>query len=166
MLLAVDPGIRGCGCALFEQGTLSVATYVKNPVTEGKGPAAREGMAYVVRQWAWGFGAPVRPFVFEKMVSYADRSKQSGDQNDLLTLCAVTDRLAGLLDLTGTEYTVSEWKGQMDKETCHRRIYKILSPEEILAIASVGAKDHNTLDAVGIGLHHLGRFKPVKVYPR
>jgi hypothetical protein len=39
------------------------------------------------------------------------------------------------------------------------RVLGRLSEEELSKIEHVGAKDHNTYDAIGIGLHHLGRLR-------
>jgi hypothetical protein len=51
----------------------------------------------------------------------------------------------------------------MKKEVCHPRIVKRLSEDERAivdrVVSQIGAKAHNTLDAVGIGLHYLNRFE-------
>jgi hypothetical protein len=49
----------------------------------------------------------------------------------------------------------SEWKGQVPKDVMNERVLKRLSVKEHEALVS---SDHNTLDAVGIGLFHSGRL--------
>jgi hypothetical protein len=50
--------------------------------------------------------------------------------------------------------TPAVWKGSVPKEICQSRILKKLEPEEL----SVLDKNHNAMDAVGIGLWKLGRY--------
>lgn len=169
MLLALDPGIRGCGCALFDdpdctgEMRLVKAAYVKNPEKEGQRSRAKHAMASAVSDFCW----PSKPEVaYELMVSRYQRSQQKGDQNDLITLADVAGRIVGRLGGWSTDYKPEEWKGQLTKEAAHERINERLSPEEKAVIVTAGHLTHNVLDAIGIGLHHLGRFKPKKVYPR
>jgi hypothetical protein len=60
----------------------------------------------------------------------------------------------------------SEWKGQLDKEQTEQRARERLSKSEFASFVSVGALDHNTWDAVALGLYELGRFDPVRVIHR
>jgi len=46
--LAIDPGIRGVGAALFADGTLTKCAYIANPSLEGNGPLECVSMAYQV----------------------------------------------------------------------------------------------------------------------
>lgn len=73
---------------------------------------------------------------------------------------------------TVTTYEPRQWKGQVPKPKryekwdtyiIHQRILKVLDKDELkvylLALATVPEKQrHNIVDAVGIGLHHLGRL--------
>jgi hypothetical protein len=55
-------------------------------------------------------------------------------------------------------YTPSEWKGTVPGDILTERVRKFLGPLEVWE--SKGASvDHNTLDAVGLGLFHSGRAK-------
>jgi hypothetical protein len=172
VLLAIDPGIRGCGMAVFDHGMLAEAAYVVNPCKEGNGAAEASSMA------SWVVGTILgRWYVSEIAVEwprvYAARireGKTKEDPNDLLALTAVDAAIVALLaPATAKSYAPSDWKGQMDKDVCHARVVTRLSSSE-LAVAETGAraaksKAHNMYDAVGIGLHHLGRFDRKRVIP-
>jgi hypothetical protein len=54
LVLAIDPGIRGAGVALFRAGVLVRAAYVRNLVEEGCQVAACVAMARAVWEWVAG----------------------------------------------------------------------------------------------------------------
>jgi hypothetical protein len=54
ILLAIDPGIRHCGCALYSDGVLVAAALVKNPVERGSQAHACAAMAHAVWEWVRG----------------------------------------------------------------------------------------------------------------
>jgi hypothetical protein len=92
-------------------------------------------------------------------------SRQKGDPNDLLELMGV----AGAMRFRGalrTSYLPREWKGQMPGDDFIReRILPRLSTAELARIEPAPASLlHNAHDAVGIGLFHLGRLKPHRVF--
>lgn len=168
VLLAVDPGIRGCGVAVFEATKLVHASYVRNPVREGTGagPAASMASWIVGSTSAWKPNALALewPRVYARMIR---EGKSKGDPNDLLGLAAIDAAVAALLaPAIATCYAPSDWKGQMTKEACHLRIQKRLVDREAFVAAEgaseAGALAHNMWDAVGIGLHHLGRLAPIR----
>lgn len=171
-LFCIDPGLRGLGAALFLDGKLSSATYIKNPVTEGRGYDAH-------RQLAKAVGAAFYPKVIVRCQMLIEHPRIYGlkgaqndgetDPNDLLDLVGVGAAVASLewLGAVIPVQTVfpSEWKGNMKKKMMTERIReKLEASGEIERVLSVGAKDHNTLDACGIGLWKLGRLN-TKVYP-
>lgn len=101
--------------------------------------------------------------------------------NDLIPVAIDVGEFHGLLRENALEYggPVSfehvkprQWKGQVPKPKryekwdtyiIHQRILKVLDKDELkvylLALATVPEKQrHNIVDAVGIGLHHLGRL--------
>lgn len=177
MILAVDPGIRGCGCAVFDGGKLVKAAYVPNLVEEGNRACEAASMAAGVERWFRGLFDPawfkLDALALEWPHIYAKRireGKTKEDPNDLLALCGVQASIATLLEEAETySYLPAEWKGQMKKEPCHQRIADRLAvPEQnvlILASDEAGSLSHNIWDAVGIGLFHLGRFDKKKVIP-
>lgn len=169
MLLAVDPGIRGCGCALFKNGVLVDAAYIVNRVKTGNKADEAVEMALNV---ANHFVGDVSELVVEWPQIYATRIRRGEtkeDPNNLLALCGVDAALAALLAVQTTSVSPAEWKGQMKKEACHLRIETRLSDAEQkivdAAAREAGALAHNMLDAVGIGLFRLGRFDKKRVIP-
>lgn len=115
-------------------------------------------MAAEVRSWG---GTDI--VVIEKPRIYPgpsrDKAGNMRDLNDLIDLACVAGGIAALFD-TQQIITVypADWKGQMPKEKMNKRVLDTLTPEERKCIQSVGKLDHNTLDAIGIGLHYLGRL--------
>lgn len=192
-LLALDPSIRTCGVALFRGGVLSLTYPIKCSACGGRGrvrdcevcsasPLTRcLRMAQAVAAWVVTTRACPREFVAEWPRTYrAVRSK--GDPNDLLGLCGVAGATAGMLamavagrdvTLKAFSYEPAEWTGQLPKDL-HRvqrfksvraqRIAGRLSDVELPVWRSI--ETHDEIDAVGLGLYHLGRFEPHRVFPR
>lgn len=155
ILLCVDPGLRGCGCALFDEGKLVWASYVVSPVVSGRGPVAHVAMARAVHQKAVLAKAWPAALMVEFPRVYPGMPKT--DPNDLLDLAGVAGALGALIKPLGHVFP-SDWKGQVPKKVMNERVLLALQKDEIESIETHGAKDHNTLDAVGIGLHHYGRI--------
>jgi hypothetical protein len=174
MILCVDPGIRGAGVALFEGETLFKAAYVRNPHSSGQGLVAQRAIAGAIIQWAtllkgkvcfWTGGAA---FVGEWPQVYT-ASKSKGDPNtSLLPLCGVIAHISGAEDWDSrVEYKPREWKGTVDADVMTERIRSRLSEKEKAALEPCAASlEHNMIDAVGLGLHHLGRLERKRVFAR
>lgn len=167
----MDPGLRGCGVAVFHGDSLRFATYAKNPERIGSGynefyEMANEAWRLVSHELPCHFSAVV--CVVEMPVVYPG-SKKGNDPNDLLALTGVGGAFVSIVQyaLTGAISTPisvktvkpAEWKGQVPKQIMNERVQKKLSKEELGKVVSVGALDHNTWDAVGIGLFALGRLR-------
>lgn len=172
VLVSVDPGIRGCGVAVFNDGRLYRAAYIKNP-SLSKGNRAMEARNMADEVCSWVDLGHVGTLALEWPRIYASRiraGQTKEDPNDLLALAAVGSAINTFFCTGRTySYTPSEWKAQMEKDVCEAYVRRRLAPSE-LAAAEVGAKAakskaHNMWDAIGIGLHHLGRMKPKRVIP-
>lgn len=90
-----------------------------------------------------------------------------GDPNDLITLAFLAGRMIEF------QFSVArirklhifkprEWKGQMKKDVCASRVWDRLTPDERVVCSRAGhaiadSYQHNMMDAIGIGLHALGR---------
>lgn len=158
-LIAIDPGLRQCGVALFALGRLYRAFIVKGS-TAPSGPGVWAAMAAAVRPG--GMGSPGLAIEFPK--AYPG-GRQAADPADLLELAAVIGAITQVYEPHGvTRYFPREWKGQMDKVTCKARVVERLSQVELAAVER--KNNHNVWDAVGIGLFHLGRFDRKRVYAR
>lgn len=170
ILVAVDPGIRGCGVAVFRGPTLVKAAYVENPCREGNRAAEAATMASWVRGAA-DAGDPVSEVAVEWPQVYARQIRSgssAGDPNDLTPLAGVVSAVAlAFFPAKCSSYLPAEWKGQMTKEACRVRVAMRLSPEEHALVdgSATRSKVHNVWDAVGVGLHHLGRFERRRVIP-
>lgn len=188
-LLSVDPGIRGCGVAFFEEAELIRALYVVNPSLVGSTVKECVSMAAEIAELVYTTRASVS-LVVERPQIYP-QGKGKGDPNLLLPLYGVTNALAGMLrgcdSLSGAaELRPREWKGNIDAGVCIWRIRERLSEKEFSRIEMPrvccaecckhpqeadckkpnSCLTHNVFDAIGIGLKRLGRFEPVKVFPR
>lgn len=158
-MLCVDPGLRGCGVAEFENGKLVKAGYVKNPVKSGRGYRAYESVAWQVRQWA-GPWEHFEALLIELPRIYPGSAQQKGDLNDILDLAGVGGAVAAFFDSTFAESIFpSDWKGQVPKQKMLARIKAAILPEELPRVQQTNKSDtEDILDAIGIGLHKLGRI--------
>jgi len=176
MILAIDPGLRHCGCALFDRAELLAAVLVKNPDKKGRGPATAMQMAQAVMGWVMDAArvSAIETLVLEYPRVYP--GLRDNDPNDLIELACVDGALAGWLVIGKVvHYYPSDWKGQTPANPTARQILKRLSTIEKGGIENIDAffealrlaegrgrdvahSAHNTLDAVGIGLKYLGRF--------
>lgn len=153
-LLAIDPGLRGVGLAKFTDGLLYWAGYIRNPEKKGRGPWAWDAMRSEVSVHL-GYGA-VDELAVELPRVYP---KMKTDPNDLIDLAGVLGCLVASCNPTRIiTYAPSDWKGQVPKDIMNARVWAKLSDDEKAGVQRVGAKDHNTLDAIGIGLKALGRL--------
>ena len=148
MIIAIDPGVRMCGVALFHD-------------SDDGDPETRAGRLYHAR-WV-----PVRnlhlfahdaELVVEMPRIYRGSGQQKGDLNDLLDLATVVGYCEGIFHGSHRRVFPAQWKGQVPKKIMNARVLSRLDDVEKAAIVSVGAKDHNILDAIGIGLWALGRL--------
>jgi hypothetical protein len=89
-----------------------------------------------------------------------------GDPNDLVPLAGIGAAFASRFDRFKW-YLPKEWKGQLPKGIAfEKRILDRLDTLEIAEIIPAGSLTHNIYDAIGIGLHHLGRFQRRRVFAR
>lgn len=146
MLLAIDPGANS-GWAIFDNGVLVACGRDAPP------PAWLEG---------------VTDAVLEHPVIYPHG--RTRDPNSIVTLAVTTGEQAGLLMAHGISVRYVEpraWKRTLDPDVCCRRAWGRLTeteqhvaekfrPEPSGPIRK--GKDH-VLDAIGIGLHAVGRWR-------
>lgn len=182
LVLSIDPGIRGCGAALWHGRKLVAATYVKNPIGKGSGPLEALEAAHAVAGWVSEKSEGYRTFpptplevVVEWPQTYGGRASR-GDTNDLFALSAVDTAIVALLEPSKTHFYVPrEWKGALQKPASVNDAYPVISmasrrldEEETKAIALPTNKrlTWDVWDAIGIGLKYLGRFEKMKVYAR
>jgi hypothetical protein len=177
VLVSVDPGLRHCGVAVFEDGILVNAGLVKNPEKTGRGVNVWRSMSGAVASFVNRQG-DVESVALEVMQVYG--GPRGEDPNDLLELNAIQGAVLGVLEPWGPcgSYLPRQWKGQIDKTIMCRRIVKPgrLSDQELtnagltrcpivkktdLGVTHREVSDsllHNVIDGIGIGLYHLKRL--------
>lgn len=188
-LIAIDPGISGCGVAVFDEYNkeLILASYVENDV-QARGEKDVFGwrvynMASALkREFQW----TVLAWVFELPQVYA--GKRGSVADDLMPLAMIGACLMGRLAVIPTMYRPHQWKGSIDGLVMTVRIRERLSDEEFSRIVFpknsctncrsrivTGEKiclkpgsclAHNVFDAAGLGLFHLGRLERKRVIAR
>jgi hypothetical protein len=157
MLVAVDPGVKCAGVAVFEDGELSSAWLSRG---ESWLTTAKTVWNDMERNYPLEILGGIALAV-EVMQVYT-QNKLKGDPNDLIDVTLMAGALAGIIlcavpTAPITTYRPRQWKGQVPKGVMTVRIQSKLSQDELARIELPHAKElqHNVWDATGIGLHHL-----------
>jgi hypothetical protein len=166
LLVSCDPGIRVAGLAVFRDGALAHAELLRNPAKKARGPEAWWAMAGVARSRVEALmlartelSSEVHEFVVEVPQIYRF-GKVRVDPDDLIQLAGVGGAVGSVLrPRAATGYYPRQWKGSVDKQVMVERILSRLSLAEKKALAPCPPSlAHNQVDAVGLGLYHLGRL--------
>jgi hypothetical protein len=184
-VLAIDPGIRGCGVAAFDEGVLFKAVFVSNTVKEGSGPEECASMAHAVREWSahlgWG-GCETLALEVPQIYSRGG-GKSLGDPNNIMPLFGVVSAIAALHPASSVEWERPRgWKGNTPKPETAKEKYVIkerviarLSTYELTIVQwpslqkktdTAKKQDWDVADAIGIGMHVLGRFERMRMFSR
>jgi len=191
VILAIDPGVRGCGVAVFGDDALLLrAAYVKNPVAAGNHAEACVAMGLAVVAWANQIltkstktaKTARHTLVLEwprvLVASRQKAEKRSVDPNDLLALvgvdCAIAMAYHEVMNLVSLY--PDTWKSQVPKEVMCRRVWTRLSEEERARVERTprgggltfdgyeGGIQHDVLDGCGLGLFVLDRLTRHRVF--
>ena len=173
-LLAVDPGIRAPGVALFQDGLLVAAAAIKlDPVDfllDDPAERVRRACGVIGTWFLCESSSPgTCPDVAWERPQWYRRGVSKGDPNDLGPLAIMGGHLGGMLGGRVYSYLPDEWthgtkktkSGDPWKSPRGIRLRALLSAEEF---AAIGKATHDLVDAVGIGLHHLKRFGLKRIY--
>jgi hypothetical protein len=180
LLVALDPGLRECGVAVFDRdtGELLAAGMPENSMRRARGLAVWASMATAVAvfvQAAIDELSALRPVASVHVVSECPQvytaGKSKGDPNDLIELAGVVGRVAGALGASSElSYLPREWKGTLDGDVMVERIKGRIDERPVerarVRLPRAADKHHNVWDAVGVGLHAVGRLAARKVFPR
>jgi len=153
VILAIDPGLRACGVAWFEDKKL-----IRSELVSAK-KVAGDAKAFLAMANAVYSSSPQ---VVEIAIEYPQQYARAPSPRDAVQkLVGVIGALAVKFpDAETTYYFPREWKGQVPKDVMRRRIMERLSEAEQERIPDLCAsKIHNVFDGIGIGLHHIGRLK-------
>ena len=154
-LLAIDPSLTNSGWAYFRDGQLYSC---------GNVPAPGRHLPDRVRRLAQVMPAIENAeFVFEWPQIYRD-TRAKGDPNDLLALAAIVGAVLGAFPRAKATFVrPAEWKGQVPKKIMCARTFKRLNQTEQGLFLCRGynaegrGQSEDVLDAIGVGLYHLGR---------
>jgi hypothetical protein len=163
-LLAIDPGKKGLGWSAWNFGELLAAGIARSP--RGLHHLGEQAIALAAQVPSGADEA-----VVERMVQYPSRGRRDSVQrqdalaNDLLDLQAIGGIVAARC-VTGGIYfaTPHEWKGELPKEVVILRVRNLLSEGEAKTLEGAledipASLRHNALEAVGLGLWRLKRWK-------
>ena len=169
MILAIDPGLRHFGAALFDGVTLARAALIRNPIKTGNDLAVGFAACEALIRWL-GDRTVIGSIhtVIVEIPRVYPAANQKGDQNDLIALAGVAYALACAVVSAEkrVRYFPREWKGTIDGDTMVKRIEARLSAQEQAAIETCPASlRHNVIDAIGIGLKYVDRLEPHRVFP-
>lgn len=136
MILAIDPG-TDTGWALFDDAGRLVSCGLGDP-------------------------PPVGIDTFRVLIECPRLRPHERNPQDILKLAVKAGEWGGVYRPRAEYLSPNDWKGSVKKDTSHARIWNVLTAAEqgVVDRAVRGlapSKRHNVLDAVGIGLHGVGR---------
>lgn len=174
--VAIDPGNRSCGVALFQNGELIFADFAEAKHAEVEADQFFHTSDAVWKSLRRGLSENnldekslnACDLVFEYpqqyMVSPAPRESV---QRLVGVIGAISSRFqaeTGGLSIRVSSYKPSQWKGQVPKDIMGERIKQRLNDKEQSKIPSLSrTKVHNVLDSIGVGLFHLKRLRRKRV---
>lgn len=156
-LLALDPGLRCVGVALFRDGALVRAAALRGPA-RGRGPSVWAAYAPLVQDWLpmsvellIGKGGTV---LVEQMQVHAHGG---ADPADILELAGVSGAVVGALSVAGWSAAgalARDWKGQIPRDVFGARVEGHLRDEGLLHLVeptSRATERNDIMHAVGLG---------------
>ena len=171
LTVALDPGLRASGLAVFEGAVLKHAAIVRPEIHHRETlPAVVvmcEGLVAMIDTARAQYKHEALDLIVEYPQVYQRvGGKTKGDPNDLLPLAAVCGGVAACVvaDLKRAVHP-SEWKGSVDGDVFTERIKQRLTKNELVRLP-VGSLAHNAIDAVGLGLWYLNRLERRRVYAK
>jgi len=163
LVIAIDPGVHGCGVAFLINGKLKAAYYV---------PTNTESLIRDDMIDLHEVKATEACFILEKPQIYKTRLLK-GDPNDLIDVAVAGGEMLGRLydivvwhvsreRITVEKIVPAVWKKQLPKEVVQERVKPKLTPQELACVVKPKPASlmHNVWDAVGIGLWGVKRFVP------
>lgn len=157
-LLAIDPGVRVAGYAIYKRKELLRCGLVEAPSKISQIEAIIHNCKQIL--WAWnevyGINSIPEFLVIERPQIY-QQAFLKGDPNDLTWLAYMGGILTSQFNCEKPFLPLPrEWKGQVDKEVMNNRILESLPKREkeyvIMTLQEIKSSlRHNVLDAVGLG---------------
>jgi hypothetical protein len=148
-ITAADPGKRYAGGAHFQGGALIAGRLFK-------AQSKSQARGVVEIGTAMSLEYPDTDTVYVEKPTIRRQVRQPGDPNDVADLNLTNGAILMAFPQARHETVlVNVWKGSVPKEIMNRRVLERLTAEELSRLTT---KNHNVLDAVGIGLWALGRL--------
>lgn len=159
-LVAIDPGVNACGVAVFEENTLVFAGYVRN--RNNKATLFEKVSATVHELFDL---MPYESTLAIEIPRVYQGAKQKGDPNDLIALALVVGGCSQQVE-HAIGYYPDQWKGQVpkpkkksDRYIIQGRVFEELTVNELILVPKNVGPAWDVIDAIGIGLFHLGRMR-------
>lgn len=151
LLIAIDPGLKACGVACFDESNMLHDAYLVRTICESKDLEKAVANMLIALE-----GIGEGRLVIELPQVYRGFSKAKGDPNDLIKLAVLVGAIVGSKEWSSVRLVhPSVWKGQVDKKVTQARCREILSIEELAKV--LDSKKHDVWDAIGLGLWSLDR---------
>lgn len=150
-LIAIDPG-KATGVATFDAGVLVRATV-----------CTFEECRNLIEKWVpLNRHKAAGDCIIEVPQVYPGQ-QQKGDQNDLINLAVDVGRYAAYAEAGRFRVMLvrpREWKGQLPKDVCWKRVRETLTAQELASMNKVPkSQAHNMHDAIGLGTWFQKRWK-------
>lgn len=157
VMVAIDPGLRDIGIAVFEGSRLVRAGLVRSSEKTLRGPGQWRSLAKQTAGWL-GPVPRVDLLVLEGQQIYPGRFQARPD--DLLQLAGVCGALTTTIEAKAYfSYLPRVWKGSVSQADMAQKCLDLLTPEEAACIEPMPASLlHNAAHSIGIGLFHCGRL--------
>lgn len=148
-LLAIDPGYRYVGAALFHDGRLIFVAKERGP----EGARHPKGLAAHVKNKYTRLSGKTPKVACERMQKYGNR-KETHEDIDLVnkTVRALRKEFGKFV----WHYTPFQWKRHIPKHIHKKRIEACLDRQELELCVNIS---HDEWDAIGIGLVATGRMR-------
>jgi hypothetical protein len=164
LLIACDPGLSW-GLAVFKDNELVDSVFHNEKAQGSWETAADRSMRYfrgVVKRFVGsttrgdGWSVIEMPTFMESYGGHT--TARSGALVKLALVCGM--QYQTLTDMVGVSkfVPVGTWKGQLPKDVVAQRLVKLLDRDKCKVQMSILEQPSHDWDAVGIGMHALGRF--------
>lgn len=153
-LLTIDPGFRYFAYSIFYNKEIELADLSKTKSEDwgawtGQPPSFLD-IQDIVSQFEWETKLAI--------IEFPQIHRDTPNPNDIVKLASACGAYTSLLQTFGFSVVwvrPSEWKGTVPKEIMTKRIFAKIKESEYTKVKKL--KDHNVIDAIGVGLWHLNR---------
>lgn len=155
-LISIDPGFRYFGYSIFSENKIIYADLSKVEsdqweAWEGQPPLFTH-LKDIVESQTWSQRKAV--------IEFPQVYQETPNPNDIVKLASACGAYTAILQSLGFEVIwvkPKEWKGTVPKDVMLKRILAKIEESEYPCIMK--PKDHNVIDAIGVGLWRLNRKK-------